>query len=251
MYIKTEAIVLREVEFNDADKLLDLLTKDRGLLTVKAKGVRKSNSTMKSACQLLTLAEFTLADYRGKLSVQEAQPLEQFRGLREDLELLALGSYFAQASGAVAQEDVPNPELLSLLCNALYALATLKKPQALVKAAFELRLACLAGFSPDLTACAVCGAETPDRFDLSQGVLSCAGCRISGNGIRMPLTPAMLLAMRYIVWSDAKRLFSFRLEAEALQALSYLTEAYLMTQLEHSFYTLDFYKSLLYYGETI
>ena len=62
---------------------------------------------------------------------------------------------------------------------------------------------------------------------------------------------AMLLAMRYIVWCEPKRLFSFTLEAESLKALSSVTEAYLMTQLEHSFYTLDFYKSLLQYGETI
>lgn len=250
MFIKTEAIVLREVEINDADKLLDILSRDQGLLTVKARGVRRARSPLKSACQLLTLSEFTLEDYRGKLSVKEANSLEQFRPIREDIELLALGSYFAQAVGAVAQEDAPNPELISLLCNALYALGRLGKPQALVKAAFELRLACLAGFTPDLSACAVCGAEAPDRFDLSHGSLSCAACREGESGIRMPLSPAMLLAMRYIVWCQPKKLFSFRMEGEGLQALSSLTEAYLMTQLEHSFYTLDFYKSLLHYGES-
>ena len=250
MYIKTEAIVLREVEYNDADKLLDILSKDRGLLTVMARGVRRASSPLKSACQLLTLSEFTLQEYRGKLSVKEAQSIEQFRPLRDDIELLALGSYFAQATGAVAQEDAPNPELISLLCNALYALGSLRKPRELVKAAFELRLACLAGFAPDLTACAVCGSAEPDRFDLSQGALSCALCREGETGIRLPLTPGMLTAMRYIAWCEPKRLFSFSLDAESLSALSSLTEAYLMTQLEHNFYTLDFYKSLLYYGET-
>ena len=251
MFIKTEAVVLREVEINEADKLLDLLSKDRGLLTVKAGAVRRGSSPLKSACQLLTLSEFTLREYRGKLSVQEAQPLEQFRALREDVELLALGSYFAQAAGAVAQEDAPNPELLQLLCNALFALGNRGKLQSLVKTGFELRLACLAGFTPDLSACAVCGAAEPDRFDLSRGTLSCAACREGESGIRLPLTPGMLMAMRYIVWCEPKRLFSFRLEEESLSALSTLTEAYLMTQLEHSFYTLDFYKSLLHYGETI
>lgn len=251
MFIKTEAIVLREVEINEADKLLDLLTKDRGLLTVKARGVRRGSSPLKSACQLLTLSEFTLQEYRGKLTVQEAQPLEQFRPLREDIELLALGSYFAQAAGAVAQADAPNPELLQLLCNALFALGSRNRAQLLVKAGFELRLACLAGFTPDLTACAVCGAVEPDRFDLSRGALSCAACREGESGIRLPLTPGMLMAMRYVVWCEPKRLFSFRLEEESLLALSHLTEGYLMTQLEQSFYTLDFYKSLLQYGEPI
>ncbi len=249
MYIKTEAMVLREVEINDADKLLDILSKDQGLLTVKARGVRRGSSPLKSACQLLTLSEFTLFDYRGKLTVREAQSLEQFRPLREDIVLLALSSYFAQTTAAVAQEDAPNPELLSLLCNALYALGSLKKPQELVKAAFELRLACLAGFTPDLSACGVCGALEPERFDLSSGSLCCAACGGGEGGIRMPLRSGMLAAMRYIVWCPPKRLFSFRLEGESLTELSSLTEAYLMTQLEHSFNTLDFYKSMRYYGE--
>ena len=188
MDIKTEGIVLREVEINEADKLLDILSRDRGLLTVKARGVRRGSSPLKSACQLLTLSEFTLQEYRGKLTVQEAHSLEQFRALRDQIELLALGSYFAQAAGVVAQEDAPNPALLSLLCNALYALSRLAKPPLLVKAAFELRLACLAGFAPDLSACAYCGSETPDRFDLSRGLVCCEACKSPEDGMRMPLT---------------------------------------------------------------
>ena len=157
MYVKTEGIVLREVEFNDADKLMDLLTKDQGLLTVKARGVRRKNSTIKTACQLLCYGEFTLFDYRGRMTINEAVPIEQFTELRGDIELLSLGSYFAQAAGLIAQSDVPTPELLSLLLNALYALGRLKKPQLLVKGAFELRLAALAGFEPDLSGCVTCG----------------------------------------------------------------------------------------------
>ena len=244
MYMKTEGIVLREVEYNDADKLLDLLTKDRGLLKVRARGVRRSRSELKSACQLLCYGEFTLFDYRGKLTVNEAQPLEQFRPLREDIELLSLGTYFSQAAALVAQADVPTPELLSLLLNALYALSALGRPQVLVKAAFELRLACLAGFAPDLQGCALCGAAQPDRLDVSQGVLYCAGCQPAAAGLHMPVPPGALAAMRYIVSCPASKLFSFTLGQQTLERLSQLTETYLTTQLEHHFSTLDFYKSL-------
>ena len=252
MYLKTEGIVLREVPINEADKLLDILTKERGLVTAKARGVRRERSPIKAACQLLTYSEFTLFEYREKLTVQEAEPLEQFRELRGELERFALGSYFAQVTSSIAQEDAPNAELLSLLCNALYALGRLGRPPLLVKAVFELRAMRLAGFEPELQACPVCGSETPDRFDLLQGQVFCAGCQDAGNaGIRMPITPAMLQAMRYICWCEPKRLFSFRLEEDSIRALSSLTEAYLMTQLEQSFSTLDFYKSLLEYGESL
>ena len=251
MFIKTEGVVLREVEYNDADKLLDILTRDRGMMTVRARGVRRRTSDLKSACQLLAYSEFTLFENRGRFTINEAASIEQFRQLREDIELLALGSYFAQAVSVVAQEDAPNPELLSLLLNSLYALGKLQKPQLLVKAAFELRLACLAGFAPELSACVVCGSASPDRFDLSSGSVQCAGCRTDG-GIRMPIDSPVLLAMRYIVWCEPRKLFSFRLGEEALERLSGVTEAYLMTQLEHSFSTLEFYKSLsMPIGETI
>ena len=60
----------------------------------------------------------------------------------------------------------------------------------------------------------------------------------------MPVTPPLLEAMRYICLCDPKRLFSFQVGEETLDALSKLTEAYLTTQLERGFSTLDFYKSL-------
>ena len=244
MYLKTPGLVLRTTEYQDTDLMLTVLTRDNGLMSLKARGVRKNSSRLKSACQLLSYSEFTVFENRGFHTVNEAEPLEMFPELRADIELLALGSYFAQAAEVLSQEDLPNPELLSLTLNSLYALCKLNKPALLVKAAFELRLASLSGYEPQLEHCAVCGNENPDRFNVTGGVLQCAGC--SGmEGLRLPITPAMLAAMQYIVYCEPKKLFSFRLEGEELRQLSDLTEAYLAAQLERGFYTLDFYKSLL------
>ena len=138
-------------------------------------------------------------------------------------------------------------ELLSLLLNSLHALDRLERPLKLVKAAFELRAMCLAGYEPLLDACAVCGCPTPEepRFHLREGVLHCVGCQGSvGEGISLPLNSGSLAAMRHIVYGDPKRLFSFRLDGAGLDALAGVAEAYLLTQLERGFRTLDFYKSL-------
>ncbi len=245
MYETTEGIVLREIEYQDNDKLLTVLTRDRGKITVRARGVKSSRSRLKAACQLLTFSEFTLFEKQGKITVTEAAPKEMFSELRNDLELLSLASYFAQVTDVVAQEEDPMPELLSLLLNVLYALGRLKKPQAMVKAVFELRIACIAGFLPDLRGCTVCGEEMPDRFNITQGVLQCAACRNENtDGIRMPISEGTLAAMRFIAFVDAKRLFSFSLSEAALQELANLTESYLTIRLERGFSTLDFYKSL-------
>ena len=245
MYFKTEGLVLRETEYKDADKLLTVLTKDRGKLTLRARGVRSRSSRLKSGCQLLAYSEFTVFENKNSQLVDEAVPIMLFLPLREDIEKLSLASYFAQVSEVLSQEDNPGPELLSLCLNALYALSRLSRPQLLIKAAFELRAACIAGYMPMLDACVVCGSAKPDRFHVMGGVLQCADCLLSDDsGLRLPIHEGALAAMRYIVGCDLKRLFSFQLGDQALKELADITETYLLAQLEQGFFTLDFYKSL-------
>ncbi len=246
MYLTTQGLVLRVTAYNDTDSLLTLLTARHGKLTVKARGLRRKNSPLTAPCQLLAYGEFTLFEYRSMYTVNEAHAIELFASLRRDLQKLSLGTYFAQAAELLSQEDLPNPELLSLVLNSLYALSKLDVPESLVKSVFELRGACIAGYAPDLYGCHKCGHPLPDRFDLSEGRLECEGCRDhSSDGIRMPVSHGALEAMHYITTCDSKKLFSFMAGEETLEQISGIAESYLSTQLERGFSTLDFYKSLL------
>lgn len=246
MYLKTQGLVLRVTDYNDRDALLTILTPENGKLTAKARGLRRKNSPLIAPCQLLAYGEYTLFEYKGNYTVNEASSLELFQGLRRDLAKLSLGTYFAQAAEVLSQEDMPNPELLSLVLNCLHALSKLDMPENKIKAVFELRAACLSGYMPDIMGCHICGKELPDRFDITSGCAECATCRVGeSGGIRMPVTPGILQAMQYIVYCSPKKLFSFDLGEESLGQLSSITEAYLTTQLERGFSTLDFYKSLL------
>lgn len=246
MYVTIKGLVLRVTAYNDTDALLTVLSQDRGKLTIKARGLRRKNSPLVAPCQLLAYGEFTLFEYRNMYTINEAHSLALFAPLRKDLQKLSLGTYFAQVSELICQEDMPNPELLSLLLNCLHALSDLQLPEAIVKSVFELRIACLAGYEPDLAGCHCCGNSYPDLFDLSGGHLICSGCHAGEpSGIRMPISAGMLDAMRYICFCDPKKLFSFSIGEGTTEALSYVTEGYLSTQLERGFSTLDFYKSLL------
>ena len=246
MHIVTHALVLREVNYKESDKILTVLTRENGKMTLSARGCRKKGSPIAAASQLLVWSEMTLYEYQGRWAVKEAATDREFAGMRGDLEKLALGCYFAEMAELLSVEDVPAPELLSLLLNSLHALDKMDKPAALVKAAFELKIMCLAGFEPVLDACAVCGVE-PEQpaFHLSEGVLHCAPCREEvGEGISMPLTPAAVSAMRHVAYGDPKRLFSFQLDEKSLKQLGDTCEAYVLTQLERGFGTLDFYKQI-------
>ncbi len=245
MYLTVQGLVLRVSPYNETDAMLTVITRDHGLLSVKARGLRRKNSPLIAPCQLLSYTDFTLFENRGFYTINEATLIEIFHGLRKDLLKLSLGTYFAQVTEVISQEDIPNPELLATLLNCLFALSNLNIPLQIVKAVFELRVACIAGYFPDLTGCS-CGSEKSDLFDVSDGCLVCRKCAVyCESGIRMPISPGTLEAMRYISQCDPKRLFAFQIGEDTSQELTQVTELYLATQLERGFSTLDFYKTLL------
>ena len=241
----TSGLVLRETETKETDKILTVLTPDTGKTTLVARGARRRNSPLAAGCQLLAYSELTVYQRGAWRYVSEASPIELFDGVRQDIELLSLASYFAELTECVSPEEEGAPELLRLLLNALYALGTLHKDPALVKPLFELRLMAISGFEPLWDGCAVCGRPEPEQpmLDVVQGVVHCAGCQ-TGGGLSLPLSPAALAALRHAVTADAKRLYSVQADREALARLGHAAEAFTAAQLERSFRTLDYYKSI-------
>ena len=159
MFTTTNALVLREVRYKEADRILTLLTSTDGKITVKARGALRKGSKTAAATQQLTYSEMTLFGNRGKWTVNEAVIKEAFPGLRRDMENLALGCYFAECLEALSVEDQPEPAILQLGLNSLYALSNQLYPPEQIKAAFELRLMCLTGYTPELSACPACGCQ--------------------------------------------------------------------------------------------
>ena len=245
----TCGLVLRETVTRDADKILTVLTPDRGRLSVIARGARRKGSRVAAACQLLAYSEMTLYEKGRWTMLDAADTIELFDGLRRDLEKLALGAYFAELTEAVS--DGSGGDVLPLLLNALYALSALKKPPQLVKPAFQFRLMALAGYEPMADGCALCGAPQPENpmLDVVHGVVHCGKCREKG-GLSLPLTASGLAALRYVLYGDPRRLYSFSLPPEGLRALNHAADAYVSAQLERSFRTLDYYKTILPQEET-
>ena len=242
MFETTKALVLREVKYKEADRILTLFTADKGKITAKARGALRKGSRTAAATQQLSWSDMTLFFNKGKWTVNEASVIEAFDGLQEDIAAFALGSYFAECVEALSVEDQKDPELLSLALNSLYALSRKLHEPRKIKAAFELRLMSLSGYLPSVEHCAVCGAENPAEpvFDLLDGKLFCRGCCTRGSTVS--LDGASLAAMRHILSAPPKQIFSFKLTSEPLVTLGFAAEKYLLAQTERSFGTLDYYK---------
>ena len=241
-----KGLVLRQVRYKEADRILTLLTAEQGKLTVKARGALRRGSKMAAASQDLCWSEFTLFGNRGRWTADEGSSLEQFLGLREDISQLALGAYFAEVLDTVCPEEQPAGPALQLALNALYALSRGIYTPEQVKAVFELRLMCLEGFQPEVGVCGVCGRADMDgpMFSPASGMTHCAGCAPGSAGASVALDGPSLAAMEHIVAAPPKKEFSFAIPDSSLERLGRATELFVRYQLDKNFYSLDYWKSV-------
>lgn len=243
MHLCDKGLILRAVPWREADQMLTILTECGGKLSAVARGVRRKSSRISAAVQSLAYSEFTLYEGGGRYTVNEAEPIELFFELRQDIVKLALASYFAELLDVAADAEVVNPELLRLGLNALYALCKLPTALPAVKAAFELKIAAFAGYEPRMGPCPVCGrAPVRPLLHLDDGAVHCAECPLPGGS--MPLDPGAQQALAYVLGSDVKRVFSFSLGEDSLALLEQASEAYLARHFDRGFRTLSFYKSM-------
>lgn len=246
MFKTTKGLILREVKYKEADRILTVLTEDMGKLTVKARGALRKSSKVAAATQLFAFSELTMFENKGRWSVNEGSTIEEFKGLRSDISALALASYFAECVEALADEDRPDPGMLQLILNCLFALSNNMYSQEHIKTAFEMRLMRIAGYEPDLSACAVCGEPEPaePRFSAQNGIICCRECRKSIHEANIILCPDSLHALRYILYAEPRKLMAYSIPEAAAKRAEDAAETYLLTQTERRFSTLNYWNQV-------
>lgn len=244
-HLTVRGLVIRETPYHDADKLIDLLTDD-GIRTVQARSVRKAGSKYAAVTQLFAYGEFCLRCSGGRFYLDSAVSLEQFYGLRSDLEALALASYFSELIRKTAT-DQPQPQMLRLYLLALHHLAQHDRPVPLVKAIFELRLMAELGMMPAVVCCSSCMTYLPAHpvLRIAEADLVCAECQSESHRESCcAVTQSVLAAVRHVVFVELERLFQFRLKGESAELFSDYAESYLLHRLGMYFPTLKFYREL-------
>jgi DNA repair protein RecO (recombination protein O) len=152
----THAIVLRRNDFGEADRLVTLLTPEMGKLRVLAKGARKVTSRKAGHIELFTRTQLLLAKGRTFDLITQAELIEPYRALREDVARAAQAHYLCELVESFAPEDSDSAALYDLLAEGLSWLCQASDP-TLVARVFELRLLSLEGYRPELFKCARTG----------------------------------------------------------------------------------------------
>ena len=242
--INTDALVLRQQNLGESDRIITILTRDYGVLRAFANRGRNLKGSLQSATQQLCYGRFAIYKGRDKYIINEASSLEMFFSLRQNMDKLALAQYFSELVYELAADEEGTEPFLRLVLNSFHMLAKDKLPIPQIKAIFELRILALSGYMPNLTACVVCGEFESDvmYFDFTNGALYCENCQRPAGAVQTGIS--VITAMRHIIFSKLEKLFSFTLSSENIKALSDITERFLLTQTARKYKTLDFFKSI-------
>lgn len=244
MRTNTDGLILKEQNIGEKDKLVTVLTRHNGLVRAFVRGAKSFKNRKNSATGMFCYSKISLYKSRDSYIIDEAEPIETFFGLREDLEKISLAQYFSELIISLVQEEEPAEEYLRLVLNSLHFLSKGTMPIEQVKAITELRLMCIAGFMPNIIACERCGEYETNTmyFDVEDGLLYCENC-ISSMAL-FQLDIGLVKALRHIAFSDFEKIYSFKMEDYAISDLSYITEKYLLSKLQRNFKTLEFYNSI-------
>lgn len=243
--LSTNGLIIRVNNVKEYDRFISVLTETNGVVRAYVHGARSVKNKNMAATTLLTYSHLTFEKKKDTYVVKEASAEKVFFGLQNDIVKLTLAQHFCELAGVLAPEESDASEYLRLVLNSISYLAEDKRPVKILKAITELRMLSLSGYAPDLVACRDC-AKFEDEvmyFDTLNGELYCSDCKPSDSSL-VPLSRSVLSAMRHIAFSDFSALYSFTLSDSSADALANAVERFLLSQVEHRFSVLQFYKNL-------
>jgi DNA repair protein RecO (recombination protein O) len=208
---RSKGIVLRSIRYGEADRILDLYTRDAGLVCAIAKGIRRTKSRFGARLEPLSCVDFVAYHGRTLDTVTQAEMLRSFRGVREDLARFDAAARMVGSVRALSGGDEADRRVFNLLYNGLDALEEHDSGFEAVEAAFGLKLSVLAGYAPQLDVCSNCAidpeeAQAPLYFAPDLGGVLCRECR-SATGDVFPLAPGTLEQLRALIERPIREVF--------------------------------------------
>ncbi len=248
---RTEGIVLRTRPLGEADKITVILSRSAGKVSAVARGARRTRSRLLGATQPFTWARYLL--YRGREldTLSQAEVVEAFRPLREDLGRMALASYAAELVDLLVPEGEAAEPVFLLLLDLFQVLASHRGHSqedsgiadgSPALRAFELQLLGWSGYQPELERCARCGGSLapPLRFDVAAGGVTCGRCLAGG----FSCTPEQVAWLRHLASALPSQAVTRPLPAGEGARIEQLLRAFVSAKVERPLRSLAFLEAV-------
>ena len=221
-------MVLRKLDYGEADRIFTLLTRDHGKVGAIAKGVRRASSKLGPSLELYSHVDVLLARGRGELDVvAQVTRIPGYR-IEGDVERVAHAALIAELTERVCEDRHPLDGVYELAVSSLAELSRETDPRR-ASAWFLMAALDLLGYAPQLVNCASCERPLPARpapFSAEAGGFLCDRCALPAME---PVPLASIKVLRLMASGDLETYRRLRLDAVLLNSI----DAVLQMQLEH------------------
>lgn len=233
--IKTKGIILAQSNMGDNDKMVTILTPDLGKIGCAAKGARRPKSALMSGTQFLCFGDFIIYKGVNSYRINSCEPIEIFYNIRLDIDKLDYASRVAKIVGDVTKENQSAYKVLQLVLNTIYMISESDKALDFILSIFKIRLLSIIGFRPLVEHCANCEEKDNLRyFSFKDNGLKCNVCGKQDKGA-IEISEATEKALKYIIWAEPKKIFSFEMSSENQKQLELIAKIYLNNCLEREY----------------
>lgn len=242
---KAEGLLLRTYDLGEADKILVLYTRERGKVSCVARGARRAKSRFLAVSQLFSHSRFLIYQGRSSLhTVRQAELINSFRSLREDLVRVAHASYASELLDHFVAEWEPQADLFRLLLETMTLLSGASDLDLTLRW-YELRLMDVLGYRPVLDACVTCGGELRgvSGFSAELGGTLCHSC-LGVRHAEVLLQPGTLQLLRRLLDTPATRLRILRPSAGDRIVMEQVTRAHIDRRISRTLKAREFLDSV-------
>lgn len=247
LYNKTEAIVLGQNDFGEADKVVTLYTKEFGKLKAVAKGVRRIKSRFGSAMEPFSHDHLMLYMPRKRdlYVVTGSRIIRTHKELRENFDSFITGSYVIELVNKLTEPEEPNRRLFLLILEAFRQIP--KQDRDIIIVIFVIKFLADAGYKLNLEKCVFCETTIPlagqKKLSIQHGGLLCAKCQ-SRDVQAMAVSPLALQYIKRIGMVDLRKVGKINIESSIKNELKRIVHFYLSYHLPGKLKTEEFMKKL-------
>jgi DNA repair protein RecO (recombination protein O) len=243
---QADAIVLRRLDYGEADRILTLLTREHGKLAAIAKGSRRAKARSGSGLDLFTRSQMMLAKGRNLDVVAQSERRGDTRNISGDLQRTAYACLVAEVADKVLEDRHPVDDVFELVASTLDRLNASERSARADAAWFLMRILELLGYQPQLADCPGCNealSQAAGWFSPLLGGVLCARCGAHDQA-GSPVSANGLKVLRVMAAGDGALYDRLRLSPELLQEVEAALEAQLEYHLDRRLKSLEFIHSV-------
>lgn len=220
MITKIEGIIIHETPFKETSKILKVITKEYGVITLLAKGAKRLKSNLRSTTTLIH-ANFNIIYKKDKLSIlTEVNPINNFKNIKKDIKKISYTSYILELTEQTLKQN-NDKNIYNLLVSALNKIEENYNEQIITNI-IELKYLYYLGVMPVLDSCVGCQSKTIATLSPHQGGYVCRNCMTNDKIV----TEKTIKLIRLLYYVDINKISKIEVNNNIIEEINDFIKTY-------------------------